>query len=59
MALKQRIVQSAWLAAALAFEPFQHVGITPHDKLLLDGQVLLAAVRPASLCAEARVNLWI
>jgi hypothetical protein len=44
MALKQRIVQSAWVAAALAFEPFQHVGITPHGKLLLDGQVKLAAL---------------
>jgi hypothetical protein len=28
----------------LTFEPFQHIGITPHGKLLLDGQVLLAAL---------------
>jgi hypothetical protein len=34
------------VTAALAFEPFQHVGITLHGKLLLDGQVLLA-----TLCA--------
>jgi hypothetical protein len=40
----QNIVQSAWVAADLAFEPFQHVGIYPHGQLLLDGQVLLAAV---------------
>jgi hypothetical protein len=44
MALKQRIVPSAWVATALAFEPLQHVGITPQGKLLLDGQVLLAAL---------------
>jgi hypothetical protein len=31
-------------AAALAFEPFQHVGITPHGTLLLDGPVKLAAL---------------
>jgi hypothetical protein len=47
MAFKQNTAPSAWVAAALAFEPFQHVGITPHGKLLLDGQVLLAA-----LCAR-------
>jgi hypothetical protein len=45
--LKQNIVQSIWVATALAFEPFQHVGITPYGKLLLGGQVLLAA-----LCAQ-------
>jgi hypothetical protein len=44
MALCKNIDQSAWVAAALAFEPFQHVGITPHGKLLLDGPVLLAAL---------------
>jgi hypothetical protein len=44
MALRKNTVQSAWVAAALAFEPFQHVGITPHGRLLLDGQVLLAAL---------------
>jgi hypothetical protein len=47
MALKQNIVPSALVAAALAFEPFQHVGIYPHGKLAFDGQVLLAA-----LCAH-------
>jgi hypothetical protein len=46
MALVQNIVQSTLVAAALAFEPFQHVGITPHGKLLLDGQAL-----PPTLCA--------
>jgi hypothetical protein len=44
MALKQNTVPSALVAAALAFKPFQHVGITPHGKLLWDGQVLLAAL---------------
>jgi hypothetical protein len=46
MALKQNTVPSALVAAALAFKPFQHVGSTPHGKLLWDGQVLLAVVRP-------------
>jgi hypothetical protein len=46
MALAQNMVQSALVAAALAFMPFQHVGITPPGKLLLDGQVLLDVVRP-------------
>jgi hypothetical protein len=32
------------VAAALAFEPFQHIGITPHGKLLMYGPVLLAAL---------------
>ncbi len=40
----QNTVQSALVAAALAFEPFQHVSITPHGKLLLDGPVILAAL---------------
>jgi hypothetical protein len=40
------------VAAALAFELFQHVGITPQGKLLLDGQVLLAA-----LCAHIDIAL--
>jgi hypothetical protein len=40
----QNIVQSTLVAAALAFEPFQHVGITPRGKLLWDGQVKLAAL---------------
>ena len=53
MALKQNTVPSALVAAALAFEPCQHVGITQLGKLLSDGQVLLAAVHPASLCAAA------
>jgi hypothetical protein len=44
VALAQNIVQSAWAAAALAFEPLQHVGITLHGKLLLDAPVLLAAL---------------
>jgi hypothetical protein len=30
MALKQNIVLSAWVAATLAFEPFQRVGSTRH-----------------------------
>jgi hypothetical protein len=38
-------------AAALAFEPFQHVGITPHGTLLLDGPVKLAA-----LCARTALK---
>jgi hypothetical protein len=42
------------LAAALAFEPFQHVGITSHGKLLLDGQVLLAALRTLPVFALRR-----
>ena len=46
MALCKNIVQPALVAAALAFEPFQHVGIYPHGKLLLDG-----AVQLATLCA--------
>jgi hypothetical protein len=57
MALRKNTVPTVLVAAALAFAPFQHVGITPHGKRLLDGQVLLAAVRPASLCAATRVNL--
>jgi hypothetical protein len=44
MALCKNIVQSAWVGAALAFEPFQHVGITQHGKLLLDGSIKLAAL---------------
>jgi hypothetical protein len=32
------------VAAALAFEPLQHVGIYPHGKLLFDGPVKLAAL---------------
>jgi hypothetical protein len=47
MELKQNTVPSAWVASALAFEPFQHVGITPHDKLLLDGHAKLAAPSPS------------
>jgi hypothetical protein len=39
------------VAAALAFEPFQHVGIYALGKRLLDGQVLLAA-----LCAVFRLS---
>jgi hypothetical protein len=44
MALCKNTVRSALVAAALNFEPFQHVGITPHGKLLLDGPVKLAAL---------------
>jgi hypothetical protein len=44
MALCKIIVQSAWVAAALARKPFQHVGITPHGQLLFDGAVNLAAL---------------
>jgi hypothetical protein len=55
MALAQNIVQSAWVAAALAFAPFQHVGITPHGKLLLGGQVLLAALCTLQVFA---LRLW-
>jgi hypothetical protein len=44
MALAQNSVQSALVAAALAFQPFQHVGITPHGQLVLDGRVKLAAL---------------
>jgi hypothetical protein len=43
----QNIVQSALVAAALAFEPFQHVGITLHGQLLLDG-----SVKRVTLCAR-------
>jgi hypothetical protein len=32
------------VAAALAFEPFQHVGIYAHGQLLFDGPVKLAAL---------------
>jgi 5'-deoxynucleotidase YfbR-like HD superfamily hydrolase len=41
----QNIFQSALVAAALAFQPFQQVGITSHGKLVVDGLVQLAAVR--------------
>jgi hypothetical protein len=44
MALKQNIVQSVWVAAALAFEPFQHVGTILHSQLQLDGPVKLTAL---------------
>jgi hypothetical protein len=44
--IAQNIVQPALVAAALAFEPFQHVSITPHGQMLFDGLVLLAAARP-------------
>jgi hypothetical protein len=47
MALCKNSVQSAWVAAALAFAPFQHVGIYPHGQLLFDGLVLLAALSPS------------
>jgi hypothetical protein len=42
--LAQNIVQAALVAAALAFEPFQHVGIYPYRELLSDGTVKLAAL---------------
>jgi hypothetical protein len=44
MALCKNMVLSALVTAALAFEPFQHVGITLHGKRLSDGQVLIAAL---------------
>jgi hypothetical protein len=47
MAVCKNILQSVLVAAALAFEPFQHVGITPNGMLLLDGPEKLAA-----LCAQ-------
>ena len=44
MALKKNIVQSALVAAGLAFKPLQHVGINPQGKLPLDEPVKLAAL---------------
>jgi hypothetical protein len=44
MALCKNIVQSALVATALAFKPFQHVGIYLHGELVLDGPVKLAAL---------------
>jgi hypothetical protein len=40
----QNIVQPALVATTLAFEPFQHVGIYPHDTLLFDEPLKLAAL---------------
>jgi hypothetical protein len=42
--IAQNVVQPALVAAALAFEPFQHVRIYPHCELLFDGTVKLAAL---------------
>jgi hypothetical protein len=53
MPLKQNIAQSALVAAALAFKPFQHVGIYPHGQLLFNGPVKLAA-----LCALLTFALY-
>jgi hypothetical protein len=51
MALAQNSVQSALVTAALAFKPFQHVGIYPHGQLLFDGPVKLAALCTLPVCA--------
>lgn len=46
MALKQNTVQSASVAAALAYALCQHIGLAPHSKLLL-----ARFVKFAMLCA--------
>jgi hypothetical protein len=52
----QNTVQSAWVAAALAFEPFQHVGITPHGELLLDEPVKLDTLHTSAIVLVDAAN---